>query len=174
MRYGLAVLLTIIIAALADDLVVLKHGSLRGHRLTSRKGRDIFAFQGIPYAKPPIGELRFKVCSQVLRVLPWSVGKTRDDLRNLTTECQRMRWVWYVARMWETRNAYRILVGKPEANRPLRRPRRRWVDNIKMNIREIGWDGINLIELVRDRDQWRGSCEHGDEPSGSLKLLGIS
>jgi hypothetical protein len=67
MSCGLAVLLTTVIAALADDLVVLKHGSLKGHRLTSRKGREIFAFQGIPYAKPPVGELRFKVraCSQV-------------------------------------------------------------------------------------------------------------
>lgn len=60
MKHGLAVLLTTIIATLADDLIVLKHGSLKGHRLTSRKGREIFAFQGIPYAKPPVGELRFK------------------------------------------------------------------------------------------------------------------
>jgi carboxylesterase type B len=73
MRCELCVLLTTIIAALADELVVLKHGSLKGHRLTSRKGRDIFAFQGIPYAKPPVGELRFKVCSQVVHVLPRSV-----------------------------------------------------------------------------------------------------
>ncbi|PNF39410.1 Esterase FE4 [Cryptotermes secundus] len=60
MRCGLAGLLTTIITVLADDLVVLKHGSLKGHRLTSRKGREIFAFQGVPYAKPPVGELRFK------------------------------------------------------------------------------------------------------------------
>jgi hypothetical protein len=50
--------------------------------------------------------------------------------------------------MGETRNAYRILVGKPEGKRPLGRPRRRWVDNIKMDLGEIGWD-------VMDRDQWR-------------------
>jgi hypothetical protein len=87
MRYVLAVLLTTIIAALADDLVVLKHGNLRGHRLTSRKDREIFAFQGIPYAKPPVGELRFKVCSQILRVFPRSVERTRDEV-NLNTECQ--------------------------------------------------------------------------------------
>ncbi|XP_033606243.1 esterase FE4 [Cryptotermes secundus] len=60
MRCGLAGLLTTIITVLADDLVVLKHGSLKGHRLTSRKGREIFAFQGVPYAKPPVRELRFK------------------------------------------------------------------------------------------------------------------
>jgi hypothetical protein len=46
-------------------------------------------------------------------------------------------------------------VGKPEGKRPLGRPRRRWVDNIKMDLREIGWDGVYWIELVQDRDQWR-------------------
>jgi hypothetical protein len=51
----------------------------------------------------------------------------------------RMRWAGHVARMGETRNAYRILVGKPEEKRALGRPRRRWVDNIKMDLREIGW-----------------------------------
>jgi hypothetical protein len=54
-----------------------------------------------------------------------------------------------------TRNAYRILVGKPEGKRPLGRPRRRWVDNIKMDLREIGWDGRDWIELAQDRDRWR-------------------
>jgi hypothetical protein len=57
--------------------------------------------------------------------------------------------------MGETRNAYRILVGKPERKRPLGRPRRRCVDNIKMNLREIGRDGVDWIELAQDRDQWR-------------------
>jgi hypothetical protein len=52
------------------------------------------------------------------------------------------------------RNVYRIWVGKPEGKRPLGRPRRRWVDNIKMDLREIGWDGIDWIDLVLDRDQW--------------------
>jgi hypothetical protein len=47
------------------------------------------------------------------------------------------------------------LVGKPEGKRPLRRPRRRWVDNIKMNLREIGWGGMGWIDLTQDRDQWR-------------------
>jgi hypothetical protein len=53
------------------------------------------------------------------------------------------------------RNAYRILVGKPEGRRPLGRPRRRWVNNIKMYLREIGWDGIDWIDLAQDGDQWR-------------------
>jgi hypothetical protein len=49
-----------------------------------------------------------------------------------------------------------------------------WVDNIKMDLREIEWDGMDWIELAQDRDQWRALVKHGDEPSGSLKLLGIS
>jgi hypothetical protein len=55
----------------------------------------------------------------------------------------------------ETRNAYRILVGKPEEKRQLGRPRRRWVNNIKMDLGEIGWDGMDWIDLAQDRDQWR-------------------
>jgi hypothetical protein len=57
--------------------------------------------------------------------------------------------------MGEKRNAYMILVGNPEGKRPLRRPRRRWVDNIKMDLIEIGWDGMDWIGLAQDRDQWR-------------------
>jgi hypothetical protein len=55
----------------------------------------------------------------------------------------------------ETRNAYRILVGEPEGKRPPGRPRRRWVDNIKMDLVEMGRDGGDWIELAQDRDQWR-------------------
>jgi hypothetical protein len=55
----------------------------------------------------------------------------------------------------EKRNAYRILVGKPEGKRPLGRPRRRWVDNIKMDLREIGWDGTDWMGMAQDRGQWR-------------------
>jgi hypothetical protein len=54
---------------------------------------------------------------------------------------------------FRTRNAYRV--GKPEGKRPLGRPRRSWVDNIKADHREIGWDGMDWIELAKDRDQWR-------------------
>jgi hypothetical protein len=57
--------------------------------------------------------------------------------------------------MGEKRNAYRILVGTPEGKRPLGTPRRRWVDNIKMDLREIGCDGVDWIDNAQDRDQWR-------------------
>jgi hypothetical protein len=55
----------------------------------------------------------------------------------------------------QKRNMYRVLVGKPEGKRPLGRPRRRWEDNIKMDLREIGWGGMDWIDLAQDRDQWR-------------------
>jgi hypothetical protein len=57
--------------------------------------------------------------------------------------------------MREKRNAYRILVGKPEGKRPLGRLRRRWVENIKIDLREIGWDGMDWIDLAQDRYKWR-------------------
>jgi hypothetical protein len=56
---------------------------------------------------------------------------------------------------WEKKNGYKILVGKPEEKRTLGRPRRRWVDNIKMALRDIGWDDMAWIDLAQDRDQWR-------------------
>jgi hypothetical protein len=58
--------------------------------------------------------------------------------------------------MGERRGAYRALVGKPEGRRLLGRPRRRWEDNIKMDLREVGWGGMDWINLAQDRDRWRG------------------
>jgi hypothetical protein len=62
---------------------------------------------------------------------------------------------WACSTNWVKRNAYRVLVGKPEGKRLLGRPRCRWVDNIKIDLREIGLDGMNWIDLAQDRDQWR-------------------
>jgi hypothetical protein len=82
---------------------------------------------------------------------------------------RRMRLAGHVERMREKKNAYRILVGKPEGKRPLGTPRRRWVNNIKMDLREIGWDRVEWIEMAQDRDQWRAL-----EPLGSIKCWGSS
>jgi hypothetical protein len=68
---------------------------------------------------------------------------------------RRLRLAGHVARMGERRGAYRALVGKPDGRRPLERPRRRWEDNIKMDLREIGWGGMDWINLAQDRDRWR-------------------
>jgi hypothetical protein len=68
---------------------------------------------------------------------------------------RRIRWVMHVAQMEEKMNVYRVLVGKPDGKRPLGRPRCRWVDNIKMDLSEIGWGGMDWIDLAQDRDQWR-------------------
>jgi hypothetical protein len=68
----------------------------------------------------------------------------------------RMRWAGYVTRGGEKSDAYRILVRKPEGKRPLGRRIRRWEDNIKINLRESGWGGMEWIHLAQDRDQQRG------------------
>jgi hypothetical protein len=68
---------------------------------------------------------------------------------------RRMRWAGYVARMGEKRNAYRLLVGKPEGKRQLGRPGRRWVDNIRMDLGEVGWGDVDWIGLAQDRNRWR-------------------
>jgi hypothetical protein len=68
---------------------------------------------------------------------------------------RRMGWAWHVARMGELRNAYRVFMGNPEGKRPLRRLGLRWDDNIMMDLREIGWGGMDWIRLAQDRNQWR-------------------
>jgi hypothetical protein len=68
----------------------------------------------------------------------------------------------------EERGVYRVLVGKPEGKRPLRRPRLRWEDNIKMDLQKVGCGGRDRIQLAQDREV-AGSCGCGNEHSGSLK-----
>ncbi|KAJ4441575.1 hypothetical protein ANN_11431 [Periplaneta americana] len=76
-----------------------------------------------------------------------------DIIRNIKS--RRLRWAGHVARMGESRNAYRVLVGRQEGKRPLGRPRRRWEDNIKTDLREVGYDDRDWINLAQDRDRWR-------------------
>ena len=68
---------------------------------------------------------------------------------------RRMRWAGHVARMGDRRGVYRVLVGKPEGKRPLRRPRRRWEDNIKMAPQEVGCGDMDWIKMAQDRDRWQ-------------------
>ena len=68
---------------------------------------------------------------------------------------RRMRWAGHVARMGEDRVVYTVLVGKPEEKRPLGRPRRRWEDNIKMDLQEVGGGRGDRMELAQDKDSWR-------------------
>ena len=74
-------------------------------------------------------------------------------IRNLKS--RRLRWAGHLARMEQSINAYRILVGKPEGKKPFGKPRRRWEDNIKIDLREVGCDPGDWIALAEDRDQWR-------------------
>jgi hypothetical protein len=66
-----------------------------------------------------------------------------------------MRWAGNVARIGEKRNAYRLLVGKPEGRRPLGRSRHRWLDNIRMDLVEVGWGDVDWIGLAQDKGRWR-------------------
>ena len=73
----------------------------------------------------------------------------------LEIKSRRLRWTGHVARMGERRGEYRVWVGTPEGKRPLGRPRRRWEDNIKMDLQEVGCGGTDWIELAQDTDRWR-------------------
>ena len=83
-----------------------------------------------------------------------------NDLHSLSNivrviKSRRMRWAGHVVRMGEERGAYRVLVGIPEGKRPLGRPRRRWVDNIGMDLQEVRCGYVDWIGLAQDRDRWR-------------------
>jgi hypothetical protein len=70
-------------------------------------------------------------------------------------KARRTRWAGHVERIGEKRNSYRLLVGKPEVRRPLGRPIRTWLDNIRMDLVEVGWGDVDWISLAQDRDRWR-------------------
>jgi hypothetical protein len=110
--------------------------------------------------------------NRVLRILSrpkWDevTGELRklhnEELHNLYSsphiirqiKSRRMRWVGHVVRMREERKVYRVLVGKPEGKRPLGRPKRRWEEWIRMDVREIDWGAVEWIHLAQDREPWR-------------------
>jgi hypothetical protein len=89
-----------------------------------------------------------------------------DNIRHVKS--RRMRWAGHVARMGEERKVNKVLVGKPEGKKPLGRPRRRWEDGIRMDLREIGLEGgCGLDSTGSEQGPVAGCCECGDEPSGS-------
>ena len=99
------------------------------------------------------------------------LGDIRSDLYSLpnivrVVKSRRMRWAGHVARMGQGRGVHRVLVGRSEGKRPLERPRRRWGDNIKMDLQEVGGGCEDWMELAQNRDRWR-AVEYGNEPSGS-------
>jgi hypothetical protein len=82
-----------------------------------------------------------------------------------------MRWAGHVARIGERRGVYRVSVGKPEGKRPLGINRRRWEDNIKIHLQEVGCGGLELDPAGSGWGQVAGTCECGSEPSGSTKCV---
>jgi len=82
---------------------------------------------------------------------------------------RRMRWAGHVARMGEERGVYSVLVGKPEERRPLGRPRRRWADDIRTDLQEVGCGYMDWIGLAQDRDRWRTLVSAVMNFSGSVK-----
>jgi hypothetical protein len=93
-----------------------------------------------------------------------------DIIRQIKS--RRMRWVGHVARKGEGRNLYTVLMGKPEEKRPVERPRRRWEDRIKIDLRKIGW-GCGEDSSGTGYGSLAGCCECGDEPlcSGATELV---
>jgi hypothetical protein len=117
------------------------------HRLGVFENRVLRRISG-PKRDEVTGELR-KLHNEKLNDLYSSPSIIR------IMKARRMRWAGHVARMGEKRNVYRLLVGKPEGRRPLGRPKRRCVDNIRMDLVEVGWGDIDWIGLAQDRDRWR-------------------
>jgi hypothetical protein len=94
------------------------------------------------------GEWR-KLHSEELHILYSSPNIIRQ------IKSRRIRWAGHVARMGEGRNVYKVFIGKPEGKRPLGRPRHRWEDGIRMDLREIGWGSVDWIQVALNRDRWR-------------------
>ena len=91
----------------------------------------------------------------ILRAVRVKESYINADIGPHTIKSRRMRWAGHVARMGEERGVYRVLVGKPEGKRPPGRPRRRWVDNIRTDLQEVGYGYMDWIGLAQDRDRWR-------------------
>ncbi|KAJ4448615.1 hypothetical protein ANN_00005 [Periplaneta americana] len=158
-----------------DIIRNIKSRRLRWAEHIARMGESRNAYRvlvGRPEGKRPLGRRRHRWEDNIKMYLrevgydgrDWiDLAQDRDRWRAYVRaamnlgflKSQRLRWAGHVARMGESRNAYRVLVGRPEGKRPLGRPRPRWEDNIKMDLREVGYDDRDWINLAQDRDRWR-------------------
>ena len=123
--------------------------------LTLREERKLWVFENMVLRRI-FGPRRDEVMGEWRRLHNKELNDLYSSLNIVRViKSRRMRWAGYVARMGEERVAYRFLVGKPEGKRPLGRPRRRWVDNIRMDLQEVGGGYVDWIGLAQDRDRWR-------------------
>ena len=127
------------------------------------EGRGVYkVLVGKPKGKRPLGRprrrwednIRMDLQEVGLGYEDW-IGLAQDRDRWRTVVSAVMRWAGHVARMGEEKGACRVLMGKPEGKRPLGRHRRRWVDNIRMDLQEVGCGYVEWIGLAQDRDSWR-------------------
>ena len=100
-------------------------------------------------------------CNTIDKAVPLQDLYSSPDIVQVK-KSRRMRLAGHLASMGKEREVYRFLVGKPEGRRPVGRPRRRWVDNIRMDLQEVGYGYMDWIGLVQDRDRWRGLVQDRD------------
>ena len=123
--------------------------------LTLREERKLRVFENMVLRRM-FGTRRDEVTGEWRRLHNEELNDLYSSLKIVRViKLRRMRWAGHVARMGEERGVYRVLVGKPEGKRQLGRPRRRWVDNIRMDLQEVGCGYMDWIGLAQDRDRWR-------------------
>jgi hypothetical protein len=102
------------------------------------------------------GPMKDKITEEWRRLYKEEIYDLYSSPNNIrVTKSRRMRWAGHVARIDARRGGYMVLVGRPDGKRLLERHRRRWEDNINMNIQQVGWRGMDWIDLAEDRDRWR-------------------
>ncbi|KAJ4441726.1 hypothetical protein ANN_11584 [Periplaneta americana] len=135
-----------------DDNNALSESAMRiSYKICHEIAKELKTFNEGEFIKRCLIILADELCPQQVG----EVEAIRLSRRTVVRRLQRLRWAGHVARMDESRNAYRVLVGRPEGRRPSGRPRRRWENNIKMDLREVGYDDRDWINLAQDRDQRR-------------------